>query len=560
MKDAKEKNKAGRSGGKEVPARTMSTAEGLVQALLDHGIDTIYGLPGLHNDPLFDAFHRAGRRLRVLHPRHEQAAAYMALGAAMATGRPQAFAVVPGPGLLNAGAALLTAAGTNAPVIALVGQIPQGDIDRGHGHLHEIYDQLGLARHIVKYAERIRAPAQAPEIVGQAIRAALGGRPGPAMIECAIDVWGKVGTMVFPPILAPARPPVDKVLVEQAAAILERAKRPLIVVGGGAQQAAREVQRLAERLEAPVLAYRRGQGVLPGDHPLAVTLPVGHRLWREADAVLGIGTRLHLQQSQWGVDDALPIIRIDIDPDEPARFHRPSVALIADAADGAAALERRLARAKLKRPSRAKEIAAHRAAVAPRLARLEPQKSFLAAMRRALPKDGIFIDEVTQIGFASRLLFPASGPRQFLSPGFQDNLGWGYGAALGVKASCPERPVLAIAGDGGFLYQAGELATARQHGLAVVVAVFDNAAFGNVRRIQEEQFGGRTIASDLANPDFVALAKSFGVRGLRAETPEALETAIVEAFAAAAPALIHVPCGTMPSPWDLILMERVRGG
>ena len=537
----------------------MTSAQAVVQTLLNHGIEMIFGLPGLHNDPLFDAFHGARDRLRVIHVRHEQAAGYMALGAAMATGKPQAFAVVPGPGLLNAGAALLTATGVNAPVVALVGQIPQADIDRGHGHLHEIRDQIGLARHIVKFAERIEAPEQAPGIVSAAIRAALSDRPGPVMIECAIDVWGRLGPVAFDPILPPLSPPVDGEAIKRASAILDAAERPLIVVGGGAQHASAQVLALAEALEAPVVSYRRGPGVIPGNHRLAVNLPIGHRLWRDADAVVGIGTRLHVQQSQWGTDDRLPIIRIDSAADEPGRFREPAVALIADAAQAADALCRCLARSGRKRPSRRAEIDGHRQVVAAQMARLQPQLDFIAAMRAALPEDGILVDEVTQIGFVSRLAFPVLRPRSFLSPGYQDNLGWGYGAALGAKAACPERPVLAIAGDGGFLYQLGELASAVQHKLAVVVVVFDNGQFGNVRRIQEEQYGGRIIASDLVNPDFVRLAEAFGVSAFRAETPKALGEAIGRAFALRAPALIHVPCGPMPSPWEMILMPRNRG-
>ena len=161
----------------------LSTAEATVETLLRHGLDTVYALPGLHQDPLFDAFYHAADRLRVIHPRHEQTAAYMALGAALATGKPQAFGVVPGPGLLNAGAAILTAYGMNAPLIGLIGQIPQADIDKGHGHLHEIHDQLGLMRHITKWAERIRSPQEAPTLVSQAIWQATSGRQRPVALE-----------------------------------------------------------------------------------------------------------------------------------------------------------------------------------------------------------------------------------------------------------------------------------------------------------------------------------------------------------------------------------------
>ena len=177
----------------------MTTAEAVIETLLLHGIDTLYALPGVHNDHLFDAAHRAGERIRVIHPRHEQTAAYMALGAALVTGRPQAFAVVPGPGLLNASAALLNAYGLNAPVLAIAGQIPSFAIDQGHGHLHEIHDQLGILRHITKHAARIRAPQEASAMVTEALRIATTGRPRPVALECAIDTWGQSAEVALAP-------------------------------------------------------------------------------------------------------------------------------------------------------------------------------------------------------------------------------------------------------------------------------------------------------------------------------------------------------------------------
>ena len=538
----------------------LSTAEATVETLLRHGLDTIYALPGLHNDPLFDAFYHAGDRLRVIHPRHEQTAAYMALGAALASGKPQAFAVVPGPGLLNAGAALLTAYGMNAPVIGLVGQIPQADIDRGHGHLHEIHDQLGLMRHITKWAERIRSPQEAPTLVSQAVWQATSGRPRPVALECALDTWGRRAEVSLPaaPLPLPVDP-VDAEAIEAAAKILGEAERPILVLGGGAQDASAEVISIAEMLEAPVSSYRRGRGVIPSSHRLAVDMPVGHRLWKDADAVLAIGTRFFIQNGNWGIDDKLKVVRIDIDPEEPDRSRKPNVALIGDAAVQLRALIDALPRHNRRRSSRAEELNGHRAWLADRLSRLEPQVSFLKAIRAALPEDGIFVDEVSQIGFASRIALPIERPRTFLSPGYQDNLGWGFGTALGAKAAMPHKKVLAIAGDGGFLYQIGELATAARHNIAVVVVVFDNGAFGNVRRIQQERYGNRLIASDLQNPDFVRLADSFGVASFKANDAGQLEDALHKAFALNAPALVWVPHGDVPSPWDLIMMPKVRG-
>jgi acetolactate synthase-1/2/3 large subunit len=512
----------------------------------------------VHNDHLFDAAHRAQDRLRVIHTRHEQTAAYMALGAALVTGKPQAFAVVPGPGILNASAALLTAYGMGAPVIALAGQIPSFAIDRGHGHLHEIHDQLGLLQHITKHAARIGSPHQAPALVADAIRIASSGRQRPVAIECAIDTWGMTGAVEFPDIAATTPPPVDMDAVKRAAKILGEAERPLIVVGGGALDAAAEVRAVAEALDAPVSSFRRGRGTIPTTHRLAVSFTEGHTLWKNADAILAIGTRLYWQQSVWGVDDHLPIVRLDIDPEEINRFRHPACALIGDAAPVLRALLKELA-PNQRAHRRDTELAAVRATFAERLARQEPPMSFLRAIRAALPDDGIYVEEVTQVGFASRLAFEVHAPRTFLSPGYQDTLGWGYGTALGAQAAAPGRKVVLATGDGGFMYQATELATAVHHKLPVVVVVFDDGAFGNVRRIQEMQYGNRLIACDLTNPDFVKFAESFGMAAFRATTPSDLETALHQAFALNAPALVHVPVGAMPSPWDMILLPRVRG-
>ena len=346
--------------------------------------------------------------------------------------------------------------------------------------------------------------------------------------------------------------------MRRAAKLLGQAQRPLIVVGSGAQDAAAEVRAVAELLQAPVTSFRRGRGIMPASHPLSASFTEGHRYWQHADAVLAIGTRLYWPQSGWGVDASLPIVRIDIDPTEPARFRHPDCAVIGDSATVLRALALELPAHNHAR-DRAAEVAGVREWFAGRIGRLGPQLGFLGAIRAALPEDGIVVEDVTQVGFAGRLAFPVETPRLYLSGGYQDNLGWGFGVALGAQAAMPDRRVVLIAGDGGFMYQAQEFATAMRHRLPVVAVVFDDGAFGNVRRIQKEQYGNRLIASDLTNPDFVKFAESFGAGAYRATTPEALEAALLAAFAAGKPALVHVPVGEMPSPWDMILLPRVRG-
>ncbi len=537
-----------------------TTAEAIVASLIAHGIKTLYALPGVHNDHLFDALFRASDSIGVVHPRHEQGAGYMALGAALATGRPSAYAVVPGPGLLNTGAALLTAYAMNAPVLGLIGQIPDADIGRGLGHLHEIRDQAGIIARLVDFSARVKTPAEASRLVAQAVAAMFTGRRGPAVLECAIDMWGRPGAGAPQAPVAAPEPAVDEGAVAAAAKRLGAAKRPMIVCGGGAQGASAEVTALSAMLQAPVLGYRRGRGVLDSRDPLSITLPLGRELWGEADAVLGVGTRMFYPFRQWGIDDDIAVIRIDSDPEEPARVRRPAVSLVGDAVPILRRLLDVLPAHNAKRPARADEMRDRHARWNARLEKLGPQLAFLDAIRAELPDDGIFVDEVTQIGFAARLALPVYRPRTFLSPGYQDNLGWGYATALGAQHARPDVPVLAVSGDGGFLYTANELATAVRHRIALVAVVFNDGAFGNVRRIQAEQYGNRLIACDLANPDFLRFAESFGAAAERAKDPTGLRAALRRGFARRdGPTLIEVPVGAMPSPWEFIHMPKVRG-
>jgi acetolactate synthase I/II/III large subunit len=542
------------------PATTMTTADAVVATLIGHGLDTIYALPGVQNDLLFDALFKVSDRLRTVHPRHEQGAAYMALGAALATGKPQAFAVVPGPGLLNAGAALLTAFATNAPVLGLIGQIPDADIGRDLGQLHEIRDQAGIIKRLASHAALIRKPEQASPATARALRAMRTGRPGPAVLECAMDVWGKPGQLtVQEPLPVPAAR-IDRDAVRKAAKLLGAAKRPLIICGGGAQDSSEEVTALSAMLQAPVLAFRRGRGVLDSRDPFSVTLPLGRDLWGEADVVLAVGTRLLIQFRQWGMDRDLKIVRIDADPKEHNRLHKPAVALTGDAKPILQSLLAELPAHNSKRASRKAEMQERQAAWRRRFDKIAPQIAYLEAIRDELPEDGIFVEDITQMVFAARVAYPVYKPRTYISPGFQDPLGLGFATALGAQHARPDMPVVAICGDGGFMFTATEMATAMRHRIPLVTVVFNDGAYGNVRRIQKERFGNRLIASDLVNPDFVAFGKSFGAEAVRARSPEELRLALQRAFAHRdGPTLIEVPVGELPSPWEFLNMGKIRG-
>ncbi len=356
------------------------------------------------------------------------------------------------------------------------------------------------------------------------------------------------------------QPNIDESAIRRAAKLLGAAKRPLIVCGGGAQDSSEEVAALSAMLQAPVLGFRRGRGVLDSRNPFSVTLPLGREFWGEADVVLAIGTRLLIQFRQWGVDRDLAVIRIDADPKEHDRLHRPRVALTGDAKPILQRLLAALPAHNAKRASRNAEMLERQAVWRKRLEKIAPQLAYLEAMRAELPEDGIFVDEVTQIGFAARIAFPVYKPRTFLSPGYQDPLGWGFATALGAQHARPEVPVLAISGDGGFLFTATEMATAMRHRIPLVTVVFNDGAFGNVRRIQKERYGNRLIGSDLLNPDFVAFGRSFGADAMRARTPQELREKLRRAFAHRdGPTLIEVPVGELPSPWEFLNMATVRG-
>jgi len=539
---------------------SLTGAEAIVKSLQQNGVDTIFGLPGGQLDHLFDAIYKTEGKIKLIHTRHEQGAAYMAFGYARSTGRLGAYTVVPGPGLLNTTAALCTAYACNAPVLCLTGQIPSTGIGTGRGYLHEIPDQLGLIQKLTKWAARIDHPTQAPDRVREAFKQLQTGRPRPVELEMAMDMMGEQSEVsLLPPEPHTALAP-DPEQIEQVAKQLSLVKRPMFVVGGGAQHASSEVLRLAEMLQAPVTFFRSGKGVIDERHYLSQSFPAGHRLWADADVVLAIGTRLKYQQMYWGLDKNLKILRIDIDPTEINRISTPEIGIVADARTALEALLPLVESHNIPRPSRTEELNYLKTEFQEAFEdKIAPQMGYLRVIREELPEDGFFVDEVTQVGFASWYAFPTYHPRHFISAGYQGTLGYGYATALGVQAAHPDKKVIAIAGDGGFLFNVQELATAVQYGLGVVVIVFNDNKFGNVQRQQKEWFGGRIIASDLHNPDFVQLAESFGLAGYRVRTPDELRPVLQSTLADSGPALIEVVVTEdMPSPWPFILTPRAR--
>lgn len=553
-------------------AGTMTGGMAIVEALIANGVYTVFGLPGAQLYPLFDALAQRGDQVRTVGARHEQACGYMAFGYARSTGRPGVFAVVPGPGILNTAAALTTALGCCAPVLCITGQVPAAFLGRGRGHLHELPDQLATLRTLTKWSARIERPADAPEVINEAFRQMLSGRPGSVAVEMAWDTMASsahvepLGPAIMPKPAAPS--PLE---VEAAAKLLVGAKRPMIMTGSGAQHASEAVQTLAEELDAPVAAFRGGRGVVPEDHALGISSYAAFRLWPETDVLVGIGSRVEMPYMRWTgmmslVDrpQAPPhLIRIDIDPAEMRRLV-PHAGIVADAEAGTRALLAALRRLR-GRKSAAKSpgqganeararIAAVKAETRSAYEKIQPQLAYLDVIREVLPRDGLFVTELSQVGFTSYFAYPVYAPRTYISEGYQGTLGFGFPTALGVKVAHPDKPVVSVTGDGGFMFAVQELATAKQYGIALVTIVFNNASYGNVLRDQRTAYGNRVIGAVLDNPDFLALAKAFGVEGHRVASPAALQRVMEKAIRADGPVLIEVqvPQGHEVSPWEFI--------
>jgi acetolactate synthase I/II/III large subunit len=545
----------------EAGGEPMTGGDAIVESLLREGVDTVFALPGAQIYGLFDAFARAGRKLRVICPRHEQAAAYMAFGYAKSTGKVGVYAVVPGPGVLNSSAALCSAYATSTAVVCLTGQVPSEFLGVGRGHLHELPDQLATLRTLTKWARRIEHPAAAPALVAEAFWQASNGRPRPVALEMPWEVFDQTEPVA---LAGPRRrvvpAPVEADALERAAGLLGRARNPMIMVGGGALDASHEVLELAELLQAPVVSFRSGRGVVSSDHDLGFSCAEGFERWRETDVLVGIGSRLELQWFRWPDQPSdLAIIDIDIDIEQLARSGA-TVGLRGDAAATTAALTQLLRAARPERRSRSAEFAALKAAKREQIREVRPHVEYLAAIRDVLPRDGFFVEELCQAGFASYFAFPVYQPRTFVTCGAQGTLGFGFPTALGVKAGNPDRAVVSINGDGGFQFGLQELATAAQYGLDLVTVLFNNGAYGNVMRDQSRLYDGRVLGAALANPDFVALAASYGIHAERTATPAGLRRALDQALQRSQPALIEVPIdpGDERSPWQF-LMPPPRG-
>ncbi len=531
----------------------MTGGQALMRSLYLEGVRVIFGLPGVQLYHALDALNDEPG-IRFITTRHEQATTYMADGYARASGGIGTALMVPGPGLLNASAGISTAFSASSPVLVVCGQIERDLIGSDRGMLHEVNDQQDTIRPITKYVERIMTPEAAPGAVHEAFRQLTTGRPRPVEVEMPPETMADVAPVTLFEAERYPKPAAPAERVTEAARILREARQPLIWAGGGviSSEASAELARLAERLQAPVITTAEGKGAISDRHPLALGAlrlrndPVA-KSEPNFDVILSVGSRMAFPA--WL--DGQQVVQIDIDPDELGRNWENTYGLAGDAGTVLAQVDAELAGTLTEaRPSFAAEAAALRARRAESALRPEPQESYLAAVRAAVPDDGILVSGMTQLGYYARAFWPTYEPRTFITSSYSGNLGYAYPTALGAKVAQPDRAVVALCGDGGFLFNSQELATAVQHGINAVAVVFNDNAYGNVRRDQVNRFSSRIVGADLHNPDFVKLAEAYGVRGVRAEGPEALESAIRQALTVNAPSLIEVPVGPMPTPFE----------
>ena len=536
----------------------MSGGEALARSLAREGVEVVFGIPGVQLYGILAGL-RDEPGVRLITTRHEQATTYMADGYARASGRPGVALVVPGVGLYNAASGLTNAYCRSTPVLIIAGQVPRGAIGKNVGAVHEIADQPGTVRSVTKWQRRVLRPREVPDAVFEAFRQMRTGRPRPVLMEMPPDAGVEREEVE---LRSPAR--ISRIVpsprdLREAAGVIAGSATPLIYAGGGVARSDAEeaLVELAETTNIPVVTSSGGKGTIPDSHPLSYGScfsPRGERqemnqlyeVMQSADVVIGIGARFSLGNP---AGEASTLVNINIDDAELTRHQANTIPLHGDARATIGALLPYLVEAGARqRPSPAEAVSAARRLIAYYDIRLkEPQYAVLEAMQRGIPRDAFVTWDVTQFGWYARTHYQVDHPKTYIDSGYSFNLGYAFPTALGVKVARPDRPVVCVAGDGGFMYNSSELSTAMRYGIDVVTVVFRNDSYGNVASDLDEAFGG-AYETDLHNPDLVKFAESFGAVGMRADDPMDLERLIPLALETRSPVVIDVPIGEMPIP------------
>ncbi|MCZ6680619.1 MAG: thiamine pyrophosphate-binding protein [Candidatus Poribacteria bacterium] len=513
----------------------------LIECLKAQGVRCVFGMPGTQNIQIYDSLLRCGAGV-IDHylVRHEYAATHMADGYARSTGDVGVALTVPGPGASNASTGILEAFTDCVPVLLITGQSDSKFYTRHPSKMFHGLDQMSFFEPITKYCAIAKTVDDIPNVVEDAFRAMRTGRPGPVVLEFPMDAITGDGEVDIPPRVErqPAAPP-NPADVQAAAEALQQADRPILFVGSAVihSNACEELQQLAEKLNAPVVVTRCGKGALREDHPLALQ-QVGGFLARQAlelaDCTLAIGPRFtSIDTGTWSLEFPRPLIQFDEDPAEIGLEYPCDVGVVGDLKSTLQALTEAVDASKgtWKQP----------------LDRLreqfdaQPPLPLLPEIRAVLPDDGILSVDVHGIGYASFFEFPVFKTQTFLYPNIGVALGYAFPAALGAKIANPDKPVVCFSGDGGFMMGAAELATAMMYGINLVTVVVDDSALSAIKGSQQRGCDGRTIDTDLRNPDFVQFAKSFGAYTAQVDDLADFKGILQDALAAERPAIIVVP-------------------
>jgi 5-guanidino-2-oxopentanoate decarboxylase len=512
----------------------------VVGLLETYGVDTVFGIPGVHTLDLYRGL--AERNMRHIGVRHEQGAGFMADGYARASGRPGVCCLITGPGLMNAATPIGQAYSDSQPVLILTSVNATADLGQGRGRLHEITDQRASIAPLTGFARTLRKAADLPAALADAYALFETGRPRPVVLEFPLDMLGAPAEMAQHRRQSLKRPMASAHDLDAAVALIDAARTPFVILGGGTVDCAKAARDFVEKAGALCVTTTAGKGVLPDSHAQSLSstllLDSTQKLLAEADVVIAVGTEL-AETDSW-VDRMTingKIVRIDLDAATARRDYPPAIMLIADAG---AALEALAARIK---PGRKPDLSIAAKIRAARRTDLEPLQQkhvkVLDAVRAGLPADGIVATDMTQIAYTANYAFPCEQPRCWLHPCGFGTLGYALPAAIGAKIACPDRPVMAIAGDAGFLFTVQDLGTAVEQNLALPILLWNNDALG--------QIAGDMVARDIPelgvkprNPDYLALARAFGAGAERPESLAALSQAIADALKAKGPTLIEV--------------------
>ena len=515
----------------------MSGGEALAKSLVREGVEVVFGIPGIQMYGIVAGL-RDEPDIRMITTRHEQATTYMADGYARTSGKPGVAMVVPGVGLYNAASGLTNAYSRSSPVLLIAGQIPRGAIGKGLGAVHEISNQSDAVRPVTKWHRQASRPREVPDAVFEAFRQMRTGRPRPVLIEMPPEAGvEREEVRLRKPARIPRIVPSGEDL-QETAQVIAKSSTPLIYAGGGVARSDAEeaLIKLAEATNIPVVTSSGGKGTIPDNHPLSYGScfsPRGERqemnqlfeVMQSADVVIGIGARFSLGNP---AGEASMLVNINIDDSELTRVQANTIPLHGDARATIEALIPFLMESgAADRPSPAEAVKAARNLITYYDIWLkEPQYPVLEALQKGIPEDAFIVWDVTQFGYYARTHWQVTHPKTYIDSGYSFNLGYAFPTALGVKVAKPDRPVVCMAGDGGFMFNASELSTAIKYGINVVTVIFRNDSYGNVARDLEEVFNG-TYGTDLHNPDFVKFAESFGAVGMRADDPLELETLIL---------------------------------